>query len=330
MSSERLIIGAAQLGQPYGRGARRPPEPDEVGRWLAAAATADVAGIDTARAYGDSEAMIGAARAGAESGPAAATGERPTEAAGPVPIVTKIRPLTEFDAGAAPQEVERAVRASLLASLTALRTATIDTLLLHRAGDLRAGSGRPITVLDDLRRDGLIGRWGVSLGSPAELIDALDVPGLGYVQLPYNLLDRRWCAPEVEAALAARPEVMVAARSAYLQGILVDPLARHWPGPRPADAAELAERLSGLGRELGRQSLRDLALGYVLGQAWVDAVVVGARSAEQIADAARLVGNPPLTATEIARARAELPAGPLDLVDPARWPPAPDRPFEKG
>ncbi len=317
MSSERLIIGAAQLGQPYGRGARRPPAPAAVGRWLAAAAAAGVAGIDTARAYGDSEAVIGATRAG-DTQPQA------------VPIVTKIRPLTELDAESAPLDVERAVLASFAASLAALRVATIDTVLLHRARDLRAGSGRAAAALAELQQDGLIGRWGVSLGSPAELIDAIDQPGLGYIQLPYNLLDRRWCGTEAEAALAARPDVMIAARSAYLQGILADPLTRHWPGPRPADAAELADRLAALGRELGRASLRDLALAYVLGHTWVTAVVVGARSAEQIEDAARLVDRPPLTAAEIARVRAELPAGPIDLVDPARWPPAPDQPFEKG
>lgn len=314
MSSERLIIGAAQLGQPYGRGARQPPAPEAVGLWLAAAKTAGVAAIDTARAYGDSEAVIGAARS---------PGLTP-------PIVTKIRPLTEHAADADPNEVERAVRASLAESLAALRADSVDTLLLHRARDLAAGSGRAITVLDDLRREGVIGRWGVSLGSPAELIEALAVPGLGYVQLPYNLLDRRWCVPEIEAAPAAHPEVTVAVRSTYLQGILADPLARHWPGPRASDAAELSARLTALCRELGRESLRDLALGYVLGHSWVDAVVVGARSAEQIEDAARLVARPPLTVAEIDRVRSAIPAGPLDLVDPARWPPAPAQSSEKG
>lgn len=314
MSSERLIIGAAQLGQPYGRGGRQPPAPETVGRWLATAATAGVAGIDTARAYGNSEAVIGAAWLDAPM----------------PPIVTKIRPLSEFEPGSDPREVERAVRASMAESLGALRTDKVETVLLHRARDLAAGSGRAVAVLDDLHRDGLIGRWGVSLGSPAELIEALAVPGLSYVQLPYNLLDRRWCDPELEAALAARPEVMIAARSAYLQGILADPLSRHWPGPRAADAAELAERLTGLCQELGRESLRDLALGYVLGHAWVGAVVVGTRSAEQIEDAARLVARPPLTTDEIDRVRAVIPAGPLELVDPARWPPVPAQPVPEG
>jgi aryl-alcohol dehydrogenase-like predicted oxidoreductase len=321
-----LVIGAAQLGQPYGRGARQPPAPETVGRWLQAAATAGAAGIDTARAYGDSEAVIGAALRNAAS-QAAPTGETSNPS---LSIVTKIRPLTELDATSAPRDVERAVRTSLAESLAALDVETVDTVLLHRARDLRAGSGRAVVVLEDLRRDGVIGRWGVSLGTPAELIDALEVPGLGYVQLPYNLLDRRWCVPEVEAALAARPEVTIAVRSAYLQGILADPLTRHWPGPRPADAAELAARLTTLCRDLGRESLRDLALGYVLGHPWVTAVVVGARSAAQVEDAARLVGRPPLSAAEIDRLRSELPAGPLDLVDPARWPPAPDVPFGKG
>lgn len=300
--SDRLIIGAAQLGQAYGRGARRePPSPDEVGAWYAAAVAAGVRGIDTARAYGNSEAVIGSARGG-RAGPA---------------LITKIRPLSEFDDGSEPAAVERAVRDSFAASLAALRSDSVDTVLLHRARDLRAGSGRAVTVLDALRTDGVIIEWGVSVGAPDELVAALDLPGLSHVQLPYNLLDRRWCDPSVVAATRARPEVVIAARSAYLQGILVDPLARDWPGS--GDPAVLAEQLHAACRALGRESPRDLALGYVLGHPWIGAVVVGARSADQIADTARLVRLPPLTLREQNWVRAEIPAGPLDLVDPSRW-----------
>ncbi|MFC7621070.1 aldo/keto reductase [Microlunatus sp. GCM10028923] len=302
--SDRLIIGAAQLGQAYGRGVRRePPSPPEAEAWYEAVVAAGARGIDTARAYGDSEAVIGRVRTG-RPGPA---------------VITKIRPLAEFDEGSDPAAVERAVRESLAASFAALRADAIDTVLLHRARDLRAGSGRAAAVLEALRRDGVIIDWGVSVGAPDELLDALDGYGLGHVQLPYNLLDRRWCEPDVVAAIRARPEVMIAARSTYLQGILVDPLARDWPGPSRRDAIDLADRLGAASRELGRESLRDLALGYVLGHPWVGAVVVGARSAEQVADTARLAARPPLTPVQLDWLRSAIPAGPLDLVDPSRW-----------
>lgn len=301
---EQLIIGAAQLGQAYGRGARRePPSAREAEAWYEAAVTVGARGIDTARAYGDSEAVIGRVR---------------DDRAGPA-VITKIRPLSEFDAESAPDAVEQAVRESLALSLAALRADSVDTVLLHRARDLRAGAGRAVTVLDALRADRVIIEWGVSVDSPDELLAALEVPGLSHVQLPYNLLDRRWCEPAVVAATRSRPEVVIAARSTYLQGILADPLARDWPGASPADAAELAGRLTGISRVLGRESLRDLALGYVLGHPWVGAVVVGARSAEQILDTARLVARTPLGLAEIDWLRTELPAGPLDLVDPSRW-----------
>ena len=71
--------------------------------------------------------------------------------------------------------------------------------------------------------------------------------------------------------------------------------------------------------ELGRESAADLCLAWVLGHPWVTSVVVGAETADQVRDSARLTRNDPLTLEEIAQVAEVLPAGGEDLVDPSRW-----------
>ncbi|WP_158564035.1 aldo/keto reductase [Jiangella anatolica] len=297
----RLVLGAAQIGQPYGRSGRPAPSEQEVRELLRLAAASGCAAIDTARAYGDSEGTLGRARSGG--------------AGAELPVVTKIRPLTDHDGAAG---LRAAVKESLAASLTALHADRVDTVLLHRGADLSRAGGAAIEALRSARDRGLLTRWGVSVGAPDELLAALAVPDLGYVQLPFNLLDRRWLAGPVRAALAARPDVTVVARSAFLQGILLRPDPSTWPVGAGPDADVVRTSLTALAGEWGR-TIAGLCLGYVLGQPRVDAVVVGIRSAAQLADVARECAAPPLTADECDHVTGRLPAGSPTLVDPARW-----------
>ena len=123
------------------------------------------------------------------------------------------------------------------------------------------------------------------------------------------------------AGLAARPDVVVTVRSAYLQGLLVNPDAR-WPLNAGLDQADLAARIAGLVEELGRESAADLCLAWVLGHPWVTSVVVGAETADQVRDSARLTRNDPLTPEEIAHVAEVLPGRwrrprrPLAMEDP--------------
>jgi aryl-alcohol dehydrogenase-like predicted oxidoreductase len=297
----RLVVGAAQLGQPYGRSGKRAPDDPEVQEMLKLAASLKCAAIDTARAYGGSEAAIGRSRR-------AGSGTQ-------LPIVTKIRPLTERDESTG---VHAAVRASLAESLVQLATERVETVLLHRADDLSRADGAAIRALRAARDDGQLTTWGASVADPKELAGALAVPDLGYVQLPFNLVDRRWLAPEVQEAVAARPDVTIVARSVFLQGILLDPNLSTWPADTQPNATAVRSGLTGLAAETGR-TWAGLCLGYVLAQPWIDAVVVGVRAAEQLAGVAKECAGGPLTAEACEQIMSVIPAGSATLVNPARW-----------
>ncbi|WP_433298290.1 aldo/keto reductase [Actinoplanes sp. CA-030573] len=282
-----LVLGTAQLGGAYGIANRTGmPDDDATVRMLTAARDLGVTHLDTARAYGDSEHRIGAALG--DLGLA---------------VITKVAPGGD-------------VRASIAASRAALGVTGPLTILLHRAADADAGWA-------DLRGclvTGEADRVGVSVQSPDELRRVLTLPDLGYVQLPCNILDRRWLAGDLTDALAARPDLVVTVRSAYLQGLLAAGTGVRWPHLSDDRRDAVVATLDRLAAELGRADRADLCLAYLLSLPWVTSLVVGAETEEQLRRNAELIGREPLTVAERERTVAALPEMPVELLDPSRWP----------
>jgi aryl-alcohol dehydrogenase-like predicted oxidoreductase len=275
-----LVLGTAQLGGAYGIANRTgAPGPAAIVRILAAARELGITHLDTARAYGESEQRIGAVEHG-------------------LSVITKVAP------GAS-------VRASVDASRAALRPAGPLTVLLHRAADAADGWA-------ELRRcltTGEADRIGVSVQSPEELRRVLDLPGLGYVQLPCNILDRRW----LDVDLSGRSDLVVTVRSAYLQGLLVAGAAVTWPNLPGPDRDAVVATLDKLAADLGRQGRADLCLAYLLSLPWVTSLVVGAETEQQLRANAALIDREPLTESEREQVLGALPEMPVELLDPSRW-----------
>lgn len=289
-----LVLGTAQLGGAYGIANRTgAPDDEATTRMLVAARDLGVTHLDTARAYGDSERRIGAALRGLDLG-----------------IITKVAPLP-----AGSTDPAAAVRASIDASRAALRSTGALTILLHRAADADAGWSE----LRRYRDTGMADRIGISVQSPDELRHIVDLPDLGYVQLPCNILDRRWLAPDITAAIAERPDLVVTVRSAYLQGLLAAGTAVRWPHLPDARRDAVVATLDRLAADLGREDRTDLCLAYLLSLPWVTSLVVGAETEHQLRRNADLVSRKPLTEAERDQALRELPDMPDDLLDPSRW-----------
>jgi spore coat polysaccharide biosynthesis protein SpsF len=300
-----LVLGGAQFGMPYGIANRAgKPGDDELHAILGLAEGAGVAHIDTAAGYGDSEHRIGSA----------------LSADSPLGIVTKLPPhLTDGEPTVA--EVAQRVHVAIDRSLWLLGRSRLDAVLLHRFEHFAAAEGVIWRTLRALQDEGKIGRIGASVYRPEELAALLAHPEVGQVQIPFNILDRRWLEPDVQRAIAARPDVILHGRSALLQGLLTidDPL--QWP---IADG-DLARRcIAGLqvaARSLGRDGVADLCFAYTRAQPWLAGVVVGAETAAQMAENLRLFRAPALTPAEAQAVAGSLP-GPLpeQLLNPALWP----------
>lgn len=303
------VLGTVQLGMAYGvANMSGMPTADEAIAIMCRAAALGVTAYDSARAYGDAEARVGAALGHL-------VGEKPA-------IITKLAPQAE-SSGSRPSEsvITDRVDRSLDASFAALGVQAVDTVLLHRAADRTAWGGVVWRRLIHHRDAGRIGRIGVSVQSPAELAEAIADPDVAQVQVPFNLLDYRWTDAGVPALLAARPDLVVHVRSVFLQGLLVAGKGARWPRLVGLDPAIFLASLDAFAARFGRNDRADLCVAYVRAHEWVDAVVVGVETRDQLERTLALFANPPLAPDQCDAVRDTVPRVPQDLLDPARWPP---------
>lgn len=256
----RLALGTVQFGLDYGltNAAGRVPEP-EVAAILALAAEAGIDLLDTATAYGDSEAVIG--RLAAPS----------------FRVVTKI--------GGPPARFADEVRGS-----AARLGRAPHAVLLHDARALvRPGGEEVARGLEALRASGLARRIGFSVYTPGVLAAAVAMVRPDVVQLPFSVLDRRfersgWLARLRDAGTE------VHARSLFLQGALLAPATP----PRLAFADRI---LAGFRETCAAARLSPLAACLAAGlEAPLDRLVIGVTSRAELAaalDAAASAGPLP-------------------------------------
>lgn len=301
-----LVLGTAQLGLRYGiANVDGQPDAQNARELVRSAVAAGVTSIDTARAYGDSERRLGDALAGGLQSR--------------VTVVTKLSALQDLPPRAPSEAVRSAVDASVYRSCHELRARRLDVVLLHRVAHLSSWKGVAWQRLLELRDEAVIGRLGASAGTVAEVRRALAEPAVTHLQLPVNVLDHRWARADVPGLLAARPDVVVHARSALLQGLLALEDASRWPVLPPARAEAVVRALRELAVEHGRSGVVDLCLAYVRGLPWVDGLVLGMDRQAHVDDAVELFRRPPLSRQEVDAVDRRLPSVPQALLDPSRW-----------
>ena len=300
-----LVLGSVQLGLAYGA-ANKTGKPGRTTalRLVARAADAGITQFDTARAYGDSEERIGEALEGRKHHRA----------------ITKLSPLSHLAPDASRDEVRAAVEASVDESRTALRQAHLDLLLLHRAAHMTSHDGAVWERLIEYIEDGTVRALGVSVQNPAEALEALACNDVRHLQLPFNLFDWRWREAGVIDRIAQRADVTIHARSAFLQGVLAANDASVWPKLAGIDAPALVKFIAELAQDFGRAGAADLCLAYVRGQKWIDGVVVGLETEDQLDANLDLFVRRPLTTGQCALVEARVPQLPAALLDPAQWP----------
>lgn len=301
-----LILGTAQLGMQYGIN-NSSAIPPEVGLDMIKEAIANgVAWVDTARAYGASEQIVGSVIA-------AGWDDR-------MRVITKLSPLAEWDAKDQPKGARAAAEASLLASCQALGQSQLDTVLIHRQSHWDAWGGAVSGLLREWVDAGRIKRLGVSVQSPEELDAALDVSDLTHIQMPFNILDHRWdkILPRLKQVRADR-SLTVHIRSVLLQGLLLSDDTKKWYRAGHPNWKATQKWLSDTSKLLEQSGIDALCINWVRGQSWVDGVVVGMDNPDQLQRNISIFSEPPLSTEAMRRLPNNKPFLAHHTLDPAQW-----------
>ncbi|HEY7979512.1 MAG TPA: aldo/keto reductase [Rhizomicrobium sp.] len=300
-----LVLGSVQLGLAYGAANRTGmPSHGAALKLVHRAADAGITKFDTARSYGDSENRLGEA----------------LETRSGIRTVTKLSPLSELAPDASRDDVREAVDRSVWASLLALRRARLDCLLLHRASHMFAFNGAVWERLLEHLEDGTVLSLGVSVQTPQEALSALNCLDVTHIQMPFNLLDWRWRESGAIERVRGRSHLTVHARSVFLQGILAADDASVWPRIEGVNSPDLVNFLAELARQFERSSTADLCLAYARGQDWIDGVVVGMETENQLDINLRLSARAPLSRDDCMEIERRVPRVLEQLLNPAEWP----------
>ena len=290
VATERLIIGTAAFGQPYGATNPRGQVPESVaGEVLERASALGIDTIDTAPAYGESEALLGR-----------------------LPQARRFAVFTKFNL---PDEARGLDPAATLVeglgrSLSDLDRRKVDALLLHRVSDLFGPHGADLLRgLRQAKAEGLADRVGVSIYDSDETDAVLSCFRPDIVQLPLSVVDQRLLTGGHLERLA-NLGVEVHARSAFLQGLLLAPERR--PG-WAADCSHL-HRFDGKCAASGLTPLQ-ICLGFLLGRPDVQKIVVGATSVGELDAIVEAANDPAIGRNWPSFALTNSP-----LLDPRRWP----------
>ena len=213
---------------------------------------------DTAQGYGESENVLGNAL-------------RSLSLSSEVRVLTKLDPnLDHLNKAVLEQAVRR--------SLTRLDVPILYGLMLHSEESLELWERGLGDTLKGFITKGLTKHVGVSVYSPDKALLALESDGIDMVQLPSNIIDRRFEKSRV-FRLAESKGKQIYVRSVFLQGLLVMD-SKNVPSNMQF-AVEVLRKLDVLSRHTGL-SKQDLTLGYVKKAYPKTKIVFGVENPEQI------------------------------------------------
>ncbi len=306
-ATPKLVFGTAQLGGEYGiANATGQPSKRLCEELIKTAIANGVAYLDTASVYGSSEATIGQALKNGWVGRAK--------------VITKLSPLQDCPPAASASILHAFVDSSIFKSCSALRVQKLDVLMLHRATHLVDWNGGVWQRLLELKASGVIDELGASIQNPEELLMALEMPEVKFIQLPFNLFDWRWDAviPKILEAKASR-KLFIHVRSAMLQGLLPSDDKKLWDRANVEHSVDVRDWLLNQVAACQRINVVDLCLNYVNGLAWVDGIATGMENMAQLEENIVYFNRPPLTESQIKSLLRTRPTLGEATLNPTLW-----------
>ena len=256
-----IILGTVQFGLNYGINNTRGKTPiQEVYPILDFAYSKGVMTLDTASGYGDSEEIIGDYLA---SNP-----DKKFE------IITKVN------------SSKISLEKQLHESLQKLKVDKVEVLMLH-SFELYEKFKSQLPLFCQKNKGKFFNELGVSVYTNEEVGVISSDPVIDRIQTPFNLLDNELKRGEIYADIKSKGKI-IDTRSVFLQGLFfkkTDEL--------PTNLYPLIKPLEKLKKIAESKSLtmEELAIGYVVSMDFIDNVLIGVDSLDQLKDNLNILSN---------------------------------------
>lgn len=294
MQISRMMLGTVQFGLDYGiANSSGKPSYESSRDIIKAAFDSGINTLDTAAAYGSSEDVIGQALS-------------ELDLKNRMLVITKVLPVNGLSGSAA----EDFIFSSIENSIKKLGGKALDGCLFHREEDFKY-----MSILLRARDEGLIKKAGISIDTD-KLLEEVLASGADYVQLPFNILDKRFTSKYFLKKANANG-MKLFSRSVYLQGLLlmseekITGLLRNViPGRR---------KLEAIAQERGI-SPAELYMRFVLSHDEIDSVLTGVDNVGQLKENVALFAKGPLDKATLDEIDKCVPEFPEEIVRPNKWP----------
>ena len=199
------------------------------------------------------------------------------------------------------------IRFALEKSLTRLNTDYIDVYQLHNPPMKLISKEETYATLRELKKEGKIRAFGVSVFTPIEGITAINVGQPDCVQITYNIFS---CRPEEQLLPRAyETGCAIIAREPLANGFLTGKydtapkftagdFRKNWPMEYIQARSDATRELSFL-KKNGQQSMAQAALKYPLMAQAVSTVIVGLKDVEMVEENLAASDAGPLSAEEV-------------------------------
>lgn len=195
----KLALGTAQFGLPYGISNQNGVVKfEDIKDIINASNECGIDTIDTAKNYGNCERLLGN------------TG------------VNKFKVVTKIQInGPESVKVKTWIQRNIDDSLKKLNLDTLYSVLVHDAvNESHLKAIDSFSELENLKSKGKINKIGVSVYDPVELRDIINNFNIDIVQIPLNLIDRRFEKEGLLEELSSK-KIEIHSRSTFLQGLLL-------------------------------------------------------------------------------------------------------------
>jgi aryl-alcohol dehydrogenase-like predicted oxidoreductase len=205
------------------------------------------------------------------------------------------------------------IREQTEVSLKNLGIERLDLQQFHVWTDAWAGDERWQRAADDLKRQGLIRGFGISINrwEPTNALRALDSGVVDSVQVVYNIFDQN---PEDELFPACRERgIAVIARVPFDEGSLTGTMSRDMTWPRsdwrnlyftPDHLAAILDRVDAVRPDIpAGMTMPELALRFILANPDVSTIIPGMRKARHVEANLGASDGQPLPVDVVARLR---------------------------